>query len=79
MEEVVVVDVLQSREDLAKNALHTGAVEWLVVTRLHQLVKVAVHVLHGDVELLAQWVEEDVVCRYQVRVVRQGLQEDHFT
>ena len=76
---MVVVNVLQSRKDLAKNALHTGAVKWLVVTRLHQLVEVSIHVLHRDVELLAQWVEEDVVCRYQVRVVRQGLQEDDFT
>jgi hypothetical protein len=79
VEEVVIVNVFQTRENLAKNALDTSTVEWLVVTRLHQLVEVAVHVLHGDVELLAQWVKEDVVCRYQVRVVRQGLQEDDLT
>jgi hypothetical protein len=76
---VVVVNVLQSGQNLAENALHTGTVERLVVTRLHQLVEVAIHVFHGDVELLAHRVKEDVVCRHEVRMVGKILQKDDLT
>jgi hypothetical protein len=79
VEEVVVVNVFQARENLTKDALDTRAVERLVVARLHQLVQVAIHVLHGDVELLAQWVEEDVVRGHEMGVVRERLQENDFT
>lgn len=79
MEEVVVVNVFEARENLAKDTLDAGAVERLVLARLHQLVQVAVHVLHGDVELLAHWVKEDVVRGHEVGVIRERLQENDFS
>jgi hypothetical protein len=71
--------VFQTGENLTKDTLDAGAVERLVVARLHQLVQVAIHVLHGDVKLLAHWVEEDVVRGHEMGVVREGLQKDDFT
>lgn len=75
----MIVNVLEAGEDLEQDALDTGAIERLMVASFHQLVQVAVHVLHDDVQLLAKRVEEDVVRRYQMWVVRQRLQEDDFS
>jgi hypothetical protein len=49
VEEVVGVDVLETLHDLEQDALDTCVVEILVVSGLHQLVQVALHVLHGNV------------------------------
>jgi hypothetical protein len=68
VEEVVRVDVFESLHDLEQNALDTRIVKTLVISRLHQLIQVAFHVLHGDVELFAKWVEEDVQGRNQMGV-----------
>lgn len=54
------VNVFETLHDLEKNALDAGIIETLVVASLHQLVEVALHVLHGDMELLGVGVQEDV-------------------
>lgn len=76
MEEVVGVDVLESLHDLKENALDTRIIKTFVISRLHQLVQVPFHVLHGDVKLLAEGVEEDVQGGNQVGVIRECSQED---
>lgn len=63
MEEVVGVYVLKSLHDLKQYALDTGVVKTFVIPGLHQLVKVALHVLHANVELLAEGIQEDVQSR----------------
>jgi formate-dependent phosphoribosylglycinamide formyltransferase (GAR transformylase) len=70
MEKLASVDVFETSKDLKKNALHTRRVEGLVIPRLHQLVQVTVHVLHGNVKPSAVGVQEDVESRYQVRMRR---------
>lgn len=49
VEEVVGVDVFEAGEDLDEDALDAGAVKDLVITLLHELIQVDVHVLHADV------------------------------
>jgi hypothetical protein len=68
MEELAGVNVLETCQNLEKDTLHAGCVKWLVVPRLHELVQVSVHVLHGDVKPPAVGVQEDVQCRYQMRM-----------
>lgn len=46
------------------------ALEILVIPCLHQLVEVAVHVLHADMQLPGQGVQEDVESGNQVRMTR---------
>ena len=45
-------------------------VQETVVAGLHQLVEIAVHVLHADVEIAGQRIEEDVESGHEVRVWR---------
>jgi len=66
MEEFASVDVLEACKNLKENALYTRVVQRLVVSGLHQLVEVAVHVLHGDVKSPAVGIQEDVKSRDQV-------------
>jgi len=68
VEELAVVDVLQSGHYLEEDALYTVRVHWLVVPGLHELVQVAVHELHGNVKPSAVGVQEDVQSRYQMRM-----------
>jgi hypothetical protein len=68
VEELACVNVLQSCEDLEEDALDAVGVQRLVVSGLHQLVQVSIHVLHGNVKPPAVWVQEDVQSRYEVRV-----------
>lgn len=51
VEEVVSMDVIQTAHNLVEDALDVLGVKSLVVSCLHQLVEVAVHVFHADVEL----------------------------
>jgi hypothetical protein len=78
VEKVVSVDVLQALHDLEKNALDAGIVQALVVAGLHQLIKVAFHVLHRNMEFLRVRVEKDVKRWDEMRVRRQRPQEDNF-
>jgi uncharacterized OB-fold protein len=73
------VDVFQTLHNLEEDALDATVVETLVVASLHQLVQVALHVLHGDMELLGERVQEDVEGGNKVRVVWQCAEEDDFT
>jgi hypothetical protein len=75
----VLVDVLESAKDLKEDALDNRIVKWLVVSRLHQLVEITIHVLHSNVQFFAKRVEEDVICRHKVRVGRDRLEEDYFS
>jgi len=49
MEKAVSVDVIQTREDLEQYALNAASIETLMIPSLHQLVQVAIHILHTDV------------------------------
>lgn len=71
MEELAVVDVLQARENLEQNALHTVRIHWFVIPRLHQLVQISIHELHGNVKSPAVRVQEDVQGRDEVRMWRK--------
>jgi hypothetical protein len=68
MEELAIVDVLESGHNLEQYALDTVCVHWLVVTGLHQLVEIAVHVLHRNVKAAAVRVKEDIQGGYEMRV-----------
>ena len=78
MKEVVRVNVLQTDHDLVENALDARVIETLVVASLHKLIEVTLHILHGDVELLAEGVEEDVEGGNKMRVSGERAQEDHL-
>ena len=45
----MVVYVLKTTQDLKQNAFDTTAVKWFVIPRLHELVQITIHVLHGNV------------------------------
>jgi hypothetical protein len=68
MEEVMRVNVFEALHNLEEDALHTSVIETLVVASLHQLVEVPLHVLHGDMELLSERIQEDVKGGNQVRM-----------
>ena len=65
---MVCVDVVQTRQDLVKNTLDVLAFKVFVVTGLHQLIQVAIHVFHADVKLVGEGVEKDVEGRDEVGV-----------
>lgn len=73
------VNVLQTAEDLEQDAFDDSVIERLVVARLHQLVEIAIHVLHGDMQLLAKRVQENVIRRYKMRVSWYRLEEDDLS
>lgn len=73
------MDVLQSLHNLKQYTLHAAHVEAFVISRLHQLVEVTVHVFHTYVELFAERIEEDVEGGYEVLMIWQGPEEDYFT
>lgn len=79
MEKVVGVNVFETLHDLIENALDTRVVEALVIPRLHQLVKVALHVLHTNVQLLAVGIQENVESRNEVRMCGEGSEKDDFS
>lgn len=68
MEELAVVNVLQSGHYLEQNALYTVRVHWLVIPCLHELVQITVHEFHGNVKPSAVRVQEDVQGWNQMRM-----------
>jgi hypothetical protein len=60
VKEMVCMNMLQPLHDLEEYAFDTACVQTFVVSGLHQLIQIAVHVLHGNVELLAEGIQEDV-------------------
>jgi hypothetical protein len=60
MEEVMSMDMLQALHDLEQNALDAAIIEALVLASLHELVQIAVHILHADMELLAERIKKDI-------------------
>lgn len=69
MEKVVFVNVLQTGKNLVEDALDAAAVEVFVLARLHELIQITIHVLHGNVQLSAQRVQKYVVCWYEMWVI----------
>ena len=49
-----------------------------MVSCLHELVQIALHVLHTDMELLAVGIEKDVERWNEVAVGGQGSEKNHF-
>lgn len=79
MKELMSVDVVQAGQDLVEDALDTFRVHTFVISSFHQLVQVAVHVLHADVEFPAVGVEENIQGRHKVDVSGECSQEDDFS
>ena len=76
MKEAMVVNVLEPGHYLVEQTLDKVRFHQLTAARLHQLVEVAVHVLHSNVKLAADWVKEDIERRNEVAVVGQSAEED---
>ena len=70
------MDVVEAGQNLIEYALDTFRIHTLVIPGFHQLVQVAVHVLHTDMQFPAVWVKEDIQGRNQVDVNRKRAQED---
>ena len=68
VEELAVVDVFQSGHDLKEDAFHAVCIHGLVLAGLHELIQIAIHELHGNVEPTGVRIQEDVQGWYQVRV-----------
>src|SRR5947207_8330207 len=49
MEEVVMMNVLEAGDDLVENTLDARSIHVLVISSLHQLIKISIHVLHCNV------------------------------
>jgi len=79
MKEVMGVDVFETLHDLEQDALDTGVIQALVIPRFHQLVQISLHVLHTDMKLFAEGVEENVERRDEVCMRWQSPEEDHFS
>lgn len=79
MKEFTIVNVLQTRHDLEKNALNAVGIHGLVVPRLHQLVEVAIHVFHCNVKASAVRIQEDIQGRHKMGMRGQRAQEDDFS
>ena len=68
MEEVVIMDMVETGQDLEKNAFDAAAVQAFVLTSFHKLVQISIHVLHTDMQLLGRWIQEDLESRNEMRV-----------
>jgi len=79
MEKVVGVNVLETLHNLEQDAFNTGVVQALVIPRLHQLIQVALHVLHGNVQFLGERIQKDVQGRNQMLMSRQCPEEDNLS
>ena len=66
MEELVIVYVVEARKDLEEYTLDAGAIEASMIACFHELVEIAIHVFHHDMEFPRQRIEEDVQRRYQM-------------
>ena len=73
VEEVVCMDVLQTLHNLIQDALDAAVVQTLVVTSLHQLIQVSLHILHGDVKLLGEGIEEDIKSWDEMRSLSNSI------
>jgi len=79
VKEVVGVDMLEALHNLEQDALDAPIIKRLVIPRLHQLVQIPLHVLHADVQLFAERVQENVEGRDKVGVIWQGPEKDDFS
>jgi hypothetical protein len=79
VKEMMVVDVLEAVHNLEQDAFDTGIVKALVIARLHQLIQVAFHILHTNVKLFTERIQEDVESRHKMWVLRKSSQEDDFS
>ena len=73
------MDVVKAGKDLEKDALHALLVQILVITGLHKLIKISIHVLHDNVQFPAERIQEDVQSRNQMGVGGERSQKDDFT
>ena len=78
MEEMVRMDMFQALHDLVQYALDATVVQTLMITSLHQLIQISLHILHGDVKLLGEGIEEDIKSWDEMLVGWQCPQEHHF-
>lgn len=73
------MNVFQATEDLEQDAFNNSTIKRLVIPGLHQLIEVAVHVLHGDVQLLAKRVQEYIIGRHKMGMSWYRLEEYDFS
>lgn len=79
VEKVVGVYVVKTRQNLEENALYTSYIHAFVISGLHELIQIAVHVLHADVQFLAVRVEENVEGTNEMGVCGQRFQKNDFS
>lgn len=79
MEKIVCVYVIQSGDDLVQDTFHAGTVQAPVGPGLHQLIEIAIHVFHANVQFFCRGIQEYVQSRDKMDVVRQRSQEDDLT
>lgn len=60
MEEVMSMNVVQSRKYLIEDAFHASYIHAFMISRLHELIEIAVHVFHTYVKFLSVRVEKYV-------------------
>ena len=71
VEEVVIVDVVEAAENLIQDAFDAAAIQAFMISGLHQLVQIAIHILHADVQFLGHRIQEDVESWHQMGVCRE--------
>ena len=54
------VNMLQTLHDLEQDALDTPSIKTFVVAGLHKLIKITIHILHTNMEFLAERVEKNI-------------------
>lgn len=79
MEEIVSVNVIEAGEDLVQNALDAAVVQVFVISCLHELIQITIHVFHTYVKLLGHGIKEDLEGGHKVGVVWEGAQENDLS
>lgn len=73
------VDVIEAGENLIQDALDAAVVQVLMISCLHELIQITIHVFHTYVKLFGHGIKEDLQGRYQVGVVGERAQENNLS
>lgn len=73
------VNVIEAGENLVQNALDTAVIQVFMISCLHELIQITIHVFHTYVKLFGHGIKEDLEGRYQVGVVGERAQENDLS
>lgn len=73
------VNVIEAGENLVQNALDTAVIQVFMISCLHELIQITIHVFHTYVKLFGYRIKEDLEGRYQVGVVGERAQENDLS